>query len=277
MWSPSSILSCAVFCAFVAGVAGVAGCDEPPKPAPPSASASRPDSAAPAPQPEREGCARTGLLDGVENEPSCVVQRASEEAMRAALKQLAITLEPEVAEVVGGGTSLLKLTIKNTSQSEAVLLFEARPRPPGPRPDWSRVVGIPEPHPNAAETPRLHFPMTTTDGYNRDVDQVPVVAGTAVPPPPPPLLAVRLRPGGKLTHVSSWWALRIPAPAPVVTNDAGHRYVPKTTAVNLFPGEYTVTMELPFFGLSREERKVTARMKVTRTPLPDGGFRRLFY
>ena len=197
--------------------------------------------------------------------------------MRAALKQLSIDIAAEPAEVVAGGTSLLTITIKNTSSSEATLLFEARPRPPGPRTDWSRVVGIPEPHPNASEAPKLHFLMTTTDGGNRDVDQLPIVAGTALPPPPPTILAVHLRPGGKLTHVSSWWALRIPAPAPVVTDDAGHRYIPKTTAINLYPGEYTVTVELPLYGLSREERKVTTRMKVTRTPLPDGGFRRLYY
>lgn len=256
-------------------LSGLSACEDPPKATPAKPSASAP---APPPPPAREGCARAGVLDAAENDSSCVVKRApSEEVMRAALKQLSITIEPEPPEVVGGGTSLLTITIKNTSSSEATLFFEARPRPPGPRTDWSRVVGIPELHPSASEVPRLHFPMTTTDSYNRDVDQLPTVPGTAVPPAPPTIFAVHLRSGGKLTHVSSWWALRIPAPAPVVTDDAGHRYVPKTTALNLFPGEYTVTVDLPLYGLSREERKVTARMKVTRTPLPDGGFRRLYY
>ena len=115
--------------------------------------------------------------------------------------------------------------------------------------------------------------MTTTDSYERDVDAVPTVAGTNAPSPSA-VLAVHLRPGGKLTHVMSWWALRIPAPAPVVKDDAGHRYVPKTTAILLFPGEYTITVELPLYGLGREERKVTTRMRVTRVPLPDGGLRR---
>ena len=232
--------------------------------------------APPPPAPRREGCARVGVLDGAESDPSCVVKRASEEATRAALKQLSITLEPEPPEVVAGSTALLTLTIKNVSTSEATLFLEARPRLPGPKTDWSRVVGIPEPRSTASEVPRLLFPMTTTDSYDRDVDQLPTVPGSAPPPSPPTILAVHLRPGGKLTHVTSWWALRIPAPAPIVTDDAGHRYVPKTTAINLFPGEYTVTVELPFYGLSREERKVTARLAVTRAPLPDGGFRRLY-
>ncbi len=250
------------------------GCEDPPKAAPVVVDASA--SAAPPPPPQREGCARVGVLAAAESDPSCVVKRATEEATRAALKQLSITLDAEPPEVVAGSTSLLTVTIKNTSSSEATLFLEARPRLPGPRTDWSRVLGVPEPHPTASEVPRLLFPMTTTDNYNRDVDQLPTVAGSAPPPLPPTILAVHLRPGGKLTHVSSWWALRIPAPAPVVTDDAGHRYYPKTTAINLFPGEYTVTVELPFYGLSREERKVTTRLKVTRTPLPDGGFRRLY-
>lgn len=258
----------------------IAGCEEPTKPPSPTGKASAAvrigDSDSEAPPP-REGCARAGRLGGVESDPSCVVTHASEEAMRAALKQLTITLEAEPSEVVGGGTALLTITIKNTSQSEATLLFEAAPRPPGPRTDWSRVAGVPELHPNASAAPKLHFSTTTTDERDREVDQLPTLAAASAPPPPPTLLAVRLRPGAMVTQVVPWWALRIPAPAPVVTNDAGHRYVPKTTALNLRPGDYTVTIDLPFFGLSREERKVTTRIKVTRTPLPDGGFRRYDY
>ncbi|MBX3216215.1 MAG: hypothetical protein KF850_29520 [Labilithrix sp.] len=250
----------------------LAGCEDPPRAAPAvDASVSPP----PPPPPPRAGCARTGGFDGVEGDPSCVVTSASEEAMRAALRNLSITLTPSLTEVVGGGTALLTLTIKNTSPVETTLYLEARARPAGPRTDWSRVVGIPEPHPASAAEPRLLVPMTTTDSRDRDVDAVPTVA-THAPPPPPTLLAVHLRPGGKLTRVVSWWALRIPAPAPAVTLDGGHRYVPKTTAQNLPPGEYTVTVELPFYGLGREERKVTTRIGVTRTPLPDGGFKRMF-
>jgi hypothetical protein len=251
----------------------LSGCDDPPRAAPVAdASVSLP----PPSPPPREGCARGGSLDSIETDPSCVVKRSSEEAMRLALKQMAITLDAQPPEVVAGGTSLLALTIKNTSSSEATLFFEARPRLPGPRTDWSRVVGIPEPHPVASEVPRLLFPMTTTDGYDRDVDALPTVAGTSVPSPSPTLLAVHLRPGAKLTRNMSWWALRIPAPAPIVTDDAGHRYVPKTTAQSLLPGEYTVTVELPFSGLGREERKISTRVRVMRAPLLDGGVRNSF-
>ncbi|MBX3205391.1 MAG: hypothetical protein KF764_10000 [Labilithrix sp.] len=252
--------------------AAPAGCDDPPRAAP--VADARPS--APPPAPSREGCARTGGVDGVEGDPSCVVTSASEDAMRAALKSLSIRVTAAPLEVVGGGTALLTVTIENTSSAETTLFLEARARPAGPRTDWSRVVGVPEPRPAAPEVPRLLFPMTTTDSHDRDVDALPTVAGTGAPPPPPALLAVHLRPGGKLTRVVSWWALRIPAPAPAVTLDGGHRYVPKTTAQNLTPGEYTVTLELPFYGLGREERKVTTRLRVTRTPLPDGGLKRGF-
>ena len=256
-------------------LAAVAGCEDPPRAAP-VVDASSSAQAEPPPPPPREGCARVGIIDGIEAEPSCVVKRANEDAMRAVLKDLSITLTPEPPEVVGGGMALLNLAIKNTGSSEVTLYLEARPRPTGPRTDWSRVAGVPEPHPTASEVPRLLFPMTTTDSRDRDVDAVPTVAGSAVVPPPPTILALRLRPGGKITRVISWWALRIPAPAKPVTNDAGHRFVPKTTAVSLTPGEYNVTVELPFHGLGREERKVSTRVQVTRTPLPDGGLRRYY-
>jgi hypothetical protein len=255
----------------------VVGCEDPPRlaalDASTSASASRVPP--PPPPPQREGCARSGAMSGIESEPSCLVKKGNEDAMRAALKQLTITLDPEPSEVVGGGTSLLALTIKNTSAFEATLFLEARPRAPGLRTDWSRVVGIPEPHPAASEVPRLLFPMTTTDSYDRDVDALPTVPGSGATPQAT-IFAVHLRPGAKLTHNLSWWALRIPAPAPIVTDDAGHRYIPKTTAQILSPGEYNVTVDLPFHGLSREERKIVTRLRVTRTPLPDGGLRRAF-
>jgi hypothetical protein len=256
-------------------LAAVAACEDPPRSAPRSDASVAP---APPPPPQREGCARSGSFEALETDPSCVVKRSNEDAMRAALKQIAITLEAEPGEVVAGGASLLTLTIRNTSASEVTLFLEARPRPPGPRTDWSRVVGIPEPRPGGGDVPRLLFPLVTSDEGGRDVDALPTVSGSAAlaPTPEPTILAVHLRPGAKLTRTLSWWALRIPAPAPIVTLDGGHRYVPKTTAFNLLPGDYTVTIDLPLSALGREERKLTTRLRVTRAPLPDGGFRRSF-
>lgn len=257
-------------------LASAAGCEDRPRPAPiVDASVSASAQAEP-PAPPREGCARVGILDGIEAEASCVVGRANEDVMRATLKDLSITLTPEPSEVVGGGMALLNLAIKNVGSSEVTLYLEARARPAGPRTDWSRVAGVPEPHPIASEVPRLLFPLTTTDSRDHDVDAVPTIAGSTPVPPPPTLLAVHLRPGGKVTRAIAWWALRIPAPAKPVTNDAGHRYVPKTTAISLVPGEYNVTVELPFHGLSREERTIATRMRVARIPLPDGGLRRYY-
>lgn len=252
---------------------GASGCDPSPTPVLAIDAAPPPP---PAP-PVREGCARTGALESIETEPSCVVTRVPDEAMRSAMRSLAISLTAEPTEAFAGGSVRLELVVRNTSAAEVTLFFEARPRPAGPRTDWSRVIGIPDPHTNGAEVPRLLFPITTTDSHDRDVDAVPTVAGSAPIPPAPTLLAVHLRPGGKLVHVMSWWALRIPAPAPIFKDDAGHRFVPKTMAVNLYPSEYTVTLELPFHGLGREERKTSTRIQVTRTPLLDGGVRKTLY
>lgn len=250
-------------------------CEDTPRRAPSPDASSAPSTP---PPPAREGCARSGFMDAIETDPSCVVKRANEEVTRAALKHLVITLDAEPSEVVAGGTALLALTIKNTSSSEVTLFLEARHRPPGPRTDWSRVAGIPEPHPTGTEIPRLLFPITTTDGDGRDVDAVPTLPGTAsaAAVPVPTVLAVHLRPNAKLTRAMSWWALHIPAPPPIVKLDGGHRYVPKTTALNLLPGEYNVTLDLPLFGLGREERKIATRIRVTRAPLPDGGLRKLY-
>lgn len=223
----------------------------------------------PAP-PAREGCVRSGSLDGVETDPTCIVKQASEDAMRSIMKSLVIALEVHPAEVVTGGTANLEISIRNTSSSEVTVLFEGRSRPPGARTDWSRVAGIPEPSPNASETNRLFFQMTTTDGYDRDIDAVPTVAGS-LGTSAPTLFAVHLKPGSKLTRVLSWWALSIPAPAPIVKDDAGHRYVPKTTALHLAPGTYNVAVDLPLYGLEREERKVTGRVRVLRVPPFDAG------
>ncbi len=248
------------------------GCEDAPR-TPTVADASATAKPLAPPPPLGDGCARAGTFESLETDPACVVPRANEDTTRAALKQLTITLEAEPPEVVAGSTSLLVLTVKNTSSSEATLFLEARSRNAGPRTDWSRVVGIPEPHPTASEVPRLLFPATTTDAQGHDVDSLPTVA-TNVAPPVPTLLAVRLRPGAKLVRNASWWALRIPAPPPVVKDDAGHRFYPKTTALPLTSGEYGITLEMPFAGLGREERKISTRVKVIPAPLMDGGVRR---
>jgi hypothetical protein len=228
----------------------------------------------PPPPPQREGCARVGAIDAIETDPMCAIRRVDEDAMRASMKRLTVTVGIEPAEVFAGGTGLVNVTIKNTSPVETLVLFEARTRLPGPRTDWSRVLGVPEPHAATAETSKLFFPMMTTDAWDRDVDALPTIAGSAVAAPPPSMpLGVHLRPGGKLTHTLSWWALRIPAPAPIVQDDAGHRYIPKTAAIALNPGEYSIVLDLPLYGLTREERKFTARVKVMRAPKLDGGAR----
>ena len=194
--------------------------------------------------------------------------------MREAMKRIATTVELEPAEISGGGTASVVVTLRNTTADEVDVLFEGKSHAPGPRPDWSRVAGIPEQHeppPDQADKPRIFFPMTTTDGNRREVDAVPTVAGSTPAPGPTTIYLVHLRPGGKLVHKAPWWALRIPAPAPIVKDDAGHRYVPKTTALPLPPGDYGVQIEIPLYGLTREERKFSAAAHVLRAPLPDGG------
>jgi hypothetical protein len=247
------------------------GCDDPPR-------AVRPvDASVPAPAsaPTREGCVRAGTLDAIESDPACIVKSVNEDLTRAAMKNLAMTVTAQPSEVVSGSTALLEITLRNTSSSEITVYLEARGRPPGPRTDWSRVAGVPEPPPTAPDVPRLFFSVATTDGRDHDVDAVPTVAGTGVFASPT-YLGIHLRPGAKLVRAVSWWALSIPAPAPIVKDDAGHRYVPKTTAYPLYPGDYTIVVDVPLAALSREERKITTRVHVIRPPLLDGGTRRGF-
>ena len=255
-------------------LAALIACEDPPKVAASlDAGAKKPEAAAPTVEaPKREGCSRVGSLEYAETDPSCILRtlHVSEEMMRATMKQVTITptLEPE--DVIAGSSGVFHITIKNTSSSEALVAFEAKTRLPGPRTDWSRVVGVPEPK-TVSDTPKLFFPISTTDSYNREVDALPTVSEGATPvAPTPTVLGVYLRPGGKLTHTALWWALRIPAPAPMYQDDAGHRFYPKTAATPLLPAEYNIIVDLPLYALSREERKLSHRVKVIRTR-PEAG------
>lgn len=251
--------------ALAAGLS-ILACDDPPKPVVVVDAGEPPP---PPPPPPREGCPRSGLFDGVENDAACAVKTPpSEETVRAAMKQLEIAVTPENTEIYAGGTIILTLTIKNVSPNEAPVWLESRSRSTGARTDWSRVVGVPEPHAGVNEVAKLWFPITTTDSWDRDVDGVPTV-GTGSAPVPVPLL-VRLKPGGKLVRKIEWFALRIPAPAPMYQDDAGHRFYPKTIASPLPPGEYGVAVDLPFFALSKEERKQTMKLKVLAPPRDAG-------
>lgn len=237
----------------------------------PDASAEPPPAA-----PPREGCARTGSLDAVEADAACVVRR-SDEGLRALLgaeihavmKHVAMEGSIEPSEVFAGAQARMQLSLRNTGPAEITLVFEARPRPAGPRPDFARMRGVPEVK-GSSETPRFFFPVQTMDARDRDVDALPLVENAGAQPVMT-TLAVHLKPGGKLTHTMPWWALTIPAPAPIYKDDAGHRWVPKTMAQSLPAGDYSVVVELPIWGLSREERKIAIRVHVARAPLMDGG------
>jgi hypothetical protein len=229
--------------------------------------------------PPPEGCARTGSLEAVEADPACVVGRADEVAMRDAMKHLTFELKPDSPTVTAGGTVLLRLTITNGARSEVALLLDAQPAGAGPRPDWSRLAGVPEPKPAMSGTPsppqagqagqdayRLNMPVRTLDAHEHSVDGLPTTPSTR-DATSLRSLRVRLRPGGKLTQTFTWWALRIPAPGPITRDDAGHRFVPKTTPVPLVPGEYVIDVDLPLHGITASESVVTTRVKIEKPDL----------
>jgi hypothetical protein len=271
-------------------------CDEQPKFTPVVDAAGSSSAPTPPPAPVREGCARVGSLELMESDPSCVLKtvRVTEDLMRASMKKVTITptLTPDsgipsatplpMEQVVSGSSGLINITFKNTSSTEVLIAFEAKPRLPGPKTDWSRVIGIPEPKPATESTkPKLFFPMVTTDQWDHDVDSLPTVSESAAAAaaaagatpilPPPTIFGVYLRPGGKLTQNVTWWALRIPAPAPVVQDDAGHRYYPKTAAFPLLPAEYNIVLDIPLATLTKEERKIALKVKVVKAPKLDAG------
>lgn len=186
--------------------------------------------------------------------------------MRDIGKRVVMKLEIEPAVVETGTAAVARLTFTNVTAAEALLVFDVSTRAPGPRPDWSRLAGTPDVRGDLPETPRLHFAVTTLDASHRNVDAMPVVNVNGAEASS--RVGVRLRPGGKLTHSLPWWALRIPAPAPIVKDDAGHRFVPKTAPVPLATGDYTITVDVPLHGVAPEERIVSAHVHVEAAPKP---------
>lgn len=246
------------------------GCEDP-KAASPAADASAEASAPPAlPARTGEGCARSGSLDGVETDPTCVLPKTSDDVMKDFGRRLTLRLEAEPETVITGSTAVLRLTITNVASTETQVVFDAYPKGQGPRPDWSRLAGVPDVKGEQPDLPRLQLVVSTADTHERPVDAVPLVAQSPFTTPiAPRVLGVRLRPGAKLTSSTTWHALRIPAPAPIFKDDAGHRFVPKTTAVPLSPGDYVISVDLPLHGLAPAERTATARVHVEKVTPPD--------
>lgn len=211
----------------------------------------------------RDGCTRAGTLDAIAADPTCVVDQVREDVMRDAPRRLALSFEAEPPATTGGATSLLRLSVVNVARTDTLVVLEAIPSSAAPRADHARIAGMPEMRGGPVTGLTLPLGITTLDARERSVDATPMTGGV---PGRPKLLAVHLRPGAKLTQALSWWAIRIPAPASIFKDDAGHVNVPKTLPVPLERGDYLVRMELPLFGLSPAERTVTTRIHVDEAP-----------
>lgn len=187
--------------------------------------------------------------------------------MRDAMRQLAFDLQPDTATVTAGTAAILRLTVTNRAAVEVGVLLDASPLNTTARPDWTRLKGVPEPKLGDSSVPaserfRFLLPVRTLDTHRRSVDGLPSTPSTNTVVPR--VFHVRLRPGGKLTHIFMWWALRIPTPNPITYDDAGHRFVPKTAPVPLPPAEYLVVVDLPLHGISPPESTMTTRLRVEK-------------
>lgn len=152
----------------------------------------------------------------------------------------------------------------NTSKEEVALVFDVPKLSTGIKPDWTRLGGVPEPKGVMSDAYRLSFHVRTLDAREHNVDGLPQ---TLVPEPMPVLVRIRLKPGDKLTHPVSWWAMRIPAPMPIYRDDAGRRIVPKTAPTLLPAGDYFVSVDVPLHGLCPAECAVRAPIRVERATL----------
>ena len=242
-------------------------CDEPKATSVVDATA---EAAPPPPARTGEGCLRSGSLDAVETDPNCVMPKVSDDVMKDFGRRLTLRLDVEPETVITGSTAVLRLTITNVASSETLVVFDAYPKGTSPRPDWTRLAGVPDVKGEQPDLPRLQLVVSTADTHDHPVDAVPLKTGDSLAPSTGPrLLGVRLRPGAKLTSAATWHALRIPAPAPIFKDDAGHRFVPKTTAVSLYPGEYVISVDVPLHGLAPAERTMTARVHIEKAVPPD--------
>jgi hypothetical protein len=247
---------------LVAFVVLLAACEDQGSKAREIDAAPAPSASADATTPTGDGCARSGSLDGVENDPSCTITRIPDEALRDVGKRLVLSasLEPDV--VAPNAAAVLRVSITNVAPTEALVVLDLQPRPSGPRTDWSRIAGVPDTKPGALEIPRLFFLTSTLDAREKSVDAVPTVPGTNATPLPTKIVGIRVKPGGKIFHVGQWWAMRIPAPLPPVKDDAGHVFVPKTMPIALAPGDYSVSVDVPLHAIAPLERAAIAHIRV---------------
>jgi len=151
-------------------------CDDPKSSSTVDASA---EAAPPPPPPARtgEGCARAGTLDAVETDPTCVMPKVGDDVMKDFGRRLALRLDVEPETVIAGSTAVLRLTIANVASTETLVVFDAYPKGQSPRPDWTRLSGVPD---VKGEQPDLPRPQLVR---SRAAAQHPPVQA----PPPRPL------------------------------------------------------------------------------------------
>jgi hypothetical protein len=214
-------------------------------------------SAAIEPPRPRVGCTRSGSLDAVEKDPACVVD-APDPRDELARPRLAMALTPDAPSVVPGGVVVLRVALTNTSATPLPVVLDAASPVTAPHRDTSLLVGFPDASVQAGP-PVLAFVRRTFDSREWDVDQIPMVPGR---PGPRALLRVTIPPRQALVKTLEWMALGIPPPAPPFFDDAGRRWVPKTTPRALEPGAYTVRVDVPLHGATPGAATVSARVEV---------------
>lgn len=201
------------------------------------------------------GCKRSGAIDTLENDATCLVDAVDPEEVDASLKSVTVALEGDTDHTVPNGVVTLRVVVSHTAKEPQPIYFEVEE---GPKPHMDALGRMEPGGPDSGIVRWLKFEIKTLNAYERPVDFLKTPKSTATERR---IYRVIVPPRAKLVRTLQWFAMWFP-PEPKPDPDASVHIEYKPVPLKLPEGKYTVRVNVPLFRAEPAQRVAETQLRV---------------
>ncbi len=201
------------------------------------------------------GCKRSGAIDTLESDATCVVESPDPDDVDTALKGVTVALEADTDHTVPGGVVTLRAIVSHKSRGPHPVYFEVEE---GPKSHMDALGRMEPGGPDSGIVRWLKFDLKTLNMYERPVDFLKATKSIATERR---IFRVMVPPRTKLVRTLQWFAMWFP-PEPKPDPDASVHIEYKPVPLKLPEGKYTVRVNVPLFRAELAQRVAEVQLRV---------------